>query len=363
MPELDTLRGMAVLLVLFLHGFVFTYGYKGYSGLDRTFMQISSLGKLGVNLFFVLSGFLITGILLRSRTDPNFFKNFYARRALRILPAYGLVLICLLGVGASWKFVGLSAIFMANLTPLFGVTIFYGPLWSLAVEEHFYLVWPTLAKHLGLSGITLIATLIVLAVPCLRWWYFPSEGLSNYTWFNCDGLAIGALLQILVMKTSDRRLLGLVAILLLAIPVLVVAVVGPSVIVSQSNQMGAALQLPLWNIVFGGVVLAFLLLGTGKFSRCVTIRPLQFIGHISYGLYLVHLLVFPPINRALSKVLPGLLQPSPPLSLIAVGFLTGSAVAILVAWVSREFFEERFLRLKHLFKPIVTAHPTANPAS
>jgi peptidoglycan/LPS O-acetylase OafA/YrhL len=88
MPELDTIRGIAVLLVLFFHGFGFRYGLQGLSGLPKLLVAATLPGWAGVNLFFVPSGFLITGILLDTRRRTDYFGRFYTRRALRILPLY-----------------------------------------------------------------------------------------------------------------------------------------------------------------------------------------------------------------------------------------------------------------------------------
>src|ERR1700720_3222358 len=95
MPELDTIRGIAVLLVLFFHGFGFRYGLQGLSRLPRLFVTATLPGWVGVNLFFELSGFLITGILLDTKCRTNYYRSFYTRRALRILPLYYAVLLLL----------------------------------------------------------------------------------------------------------------------------------------------------------------------------------------------------------------------------------------------------------------------------
>src|SRR5436305_15072727 len=96
MPELDTLRGIAVLLVLFLHAFNFSPIHLFQPpAIVRWFLRVTSEGWIGVNLFFVLSGFLITGILLNTKNSPRYYLRFYCRRALRILPAYYLILAAL----------------------------------------------------------------------------------------------------------------------------------------------------------------------------------------------------------------------------------------------------------------------------
>jgi len=157
MPELDTIRGIAVLLVLFFHGFGFRYGVQGLSGFPKLFVAATLPGWMGVNLFFVLSGFLITGILLDTKPKAGYYRSFYTRRALRILPLYYGVLLLLavltrtgwVNRQASWAFLALSFFYLSNVTGLFGVPMQYGVLWSLAVEEHFYLLWPAAVRSLS----------------------------------------------------------------------------------------------------------------------------------------------------------------------------------------------------------------------
>jgi peptidoglycan/LPS O-acetylase OafA/YrhL len=145
MPELDSLRGIAVLLVLFFHGFNYPgLVWSQFKGPSRLFITACLGGWTGVYLFFVLSGFLITGILLDSKPKPHYYRRFYIRRALRILPAFYLILLLLIVLPRTgWlehrkvglPFIGLSFLYLANLTPLFGVPEHYAVLWSLAVEE------------------------------------------------------------------------------------------------------------------------------------------------------------------------------------------------------------------------------------
>ena len=156
MPELDAIRGVAILLVFWFHGFESFAPAAGLPIWERAFLTSGKLGWIGVNLFFVLSGFLITGILLDSARTSNYYSRFYYRRALRILPAYYLVLAMLIVLDhsslmprhTSLAFAGLSFVYLSNVTPLLGVPMQYGPLWSLAVEEHFYIAWPTAIRVL-----------------------------------------------------------------------------------------------------------------------------------------------------------------------------------------------------------------------
>src|ERR1051325_2130641 len=171
MPELDSLRGVAILMVLFFHGFNLPTAMSHMSGLSRAFVYAATGGWAGVNLFFVLSGFLITGILLDSRWKPQYYRRFYIRRALRILPAFYLLLLLLVLLARigwldhrriGWPFIALSFLYLANVTSFFGVPAQYAALWSLAVEEHFYLLWPTLVHRLSKRTIAWCALAIFL---------------------------------------------------------------------------------------------------------------------------------------------------------------------------------------------------------
>ncbi len=148
MPELDSIRGLAILGVLFTHGFYYATTVSLYhSAAQRFVIHATTLGRTGVNLFFVLSGFLITAVLIDSRQQSGCYRRFYVRRALRILPAYyGVLALLLVHHFDNWPFVTLSVIYLSNLTPLWGIPLAYSSLWSLAVEEHLYLFWPTVVK-------------------------------------------------------------------------------------------------------------------------------------------------------------------------------------------------------------------------
>lgn len=212
MPELDTLRGIAVLVVVLFHGFGFLVGpyqLRQYSWAARLFIGATWLGWMGVNLFFVLSGFLITGILLREKEKPKYYSRFYWRRALRILPAYYLLLLLLPLICSipgfprqvGWHFLGFAFIYAANVVDLFGVQMQYGPLWSLAVEEHFYLVWPTVVKALSSTTLIVVALVLIAISPALRVW---TPGMAGVTWKNLDGLAMGAISSVIALR-YDRR--------------------------------------------------------------------------------------------------------------------------------------------------------------
>jgi peptidoglycan/LPS O-acetylase OafA/YrhL len=198
-PELNGLRGVAVLAVFFHHAFYATLGstltvrWGLLAGLSARLFQY---GDAGVDLFFVLSGFLITSLLFRDRQNPAFYRDFYWKRALRIGP----VLLVALGITLAlheFKYALLSLFFLANFgAPLhiFGTA----PFWSLAIEEQFYLLWPTAVRRLRPDRIAVYAACVAGSSFALRC-AFGFMGHSNYhlTPLRCDGLALGAMLALL----------------------------------------------------------------------------------------------------------------------------------------------------------------------
>jgi peptidoglycan/LPS O-acetylase OafA/YrhL len=361
MPELDTVRGIAVLGVLFLHFFYWQYGKLSFSVPARAFLNLTQPGGLGVNLFFVLSGLLITGILLDSKDHPHFYRRFYTRRALRILPAYYTILILLLLLRtSSAAFVGLSFIYLSNVTTLFGVACDYGPLWSLAVEEHFYILWPTVVRKLSARAIAWVAGSIMVVVPILRVISFFMgwrRGLDWYTWFVADGLAAGCLLAVVLRSNMTRAKVNRLCALLFLSPALAAVVGRPFGILTRTRPLGAALQLTLISTLFAGFILLVLIVGTSSAKRYVNSTVLGFFGYISYGLYLDHLLAFRMYDRICLNYFPQLLPSSHHFGLVVFKFVIAGGGAVAAAYLSRRFYEERFLRLKdsHVQSPVESA--------
>jgi len=359
MPELDTLRGVAILLVLFLHGFAYVADPASFTGLRRTFMALTSYGWIGVHLFFVLSGFLITGILLDTQMRPDYYHRFYARRALRILPAYyGLLVILTALHQTSWlgrhaagiPFLLLSLIYLSNVAPLVGIPIQYTVLWSLAVEEHFYLIWPTIVRKLSRRSLALVALGVFIASPVVRVLSLHFGRLSDsnfYTWCNADGLALGAFLAIALREGQlGRRLLwGLCSFgLLLCGSTLILAAKWNAL--TWASTSGFALRLSLLNLTFAALLVFTLLLGTSRWSFLVNLRPLQFFGEISYGLYLIHMLVFYGYEEMAQRYWPSLVAADGQFGRILLQFTCAGTLSIVAAAWSRRYFEEYFLRLK-----------------
>ena len=356
MPELDSLRGIAVLGVVLYHAFAWRYAPAGFGAWAKVLILASAPGWVGVNLFFVLSGFLITGILLNSKHKPNYYRRFYTRRALRILPAYYSLLIMLLLLRtSSYSFVGLSFIYLSNVTDLLGVPCAYGPLWSLAVEEHFYILWPAVVRRFSTRHIAWILVGIILLTPILRGASFStgwgSAEIAWYTWFVADGLAAGSLLAISLRALMIRRQAKHLCYWLLASASLAAVIGRPFGILTRERLLGAALQFTVLTIFFAGFLLMFLLLGSSSSKRYVNLAPLRFLGFISNGLYLDHLLAFRVYDRICSSYWPRLIPSDGHFALILLRFGVAGGAAILLAYLSRRFFEEKFLRLKNSWEP------------
>ncbi|MFZ0817191.1 MAG: acyltransferase [Candidatus Sulfotelmatobacter sp.] len=355
MPELDMLRGIAVLAVLLLHGFYWRYGSSSFGPVSRKFMEATRFGWTGVNLFFVLSGFLITGILLDSKNKPQFYRRFYTRRALRILPAYYALLILLLVLRtSSAAFVGLSFLYLANMTQFFGVACDYGPLWSLAVEEHFYILWPAVVRKVTIRQLAAVSASITVLVPLLRAASFAlgyRGGLDWYTWFVADGLAAGALLAIVLRTAITRKQVGKLCVFLMATSAALGIAGHPFGIDTRERLLGAGLQYSTINVFFAGILLLFLLAGTSPASRYVNNSMLRFLGYLSYGLYLDHLLAFRVYDWTCRRYFPQLVPLTGHFGLVFLRFALAAGGAVAAAYLSRRYFEERFLRLKDSLVP------------
>jgi len=355
MPELDTVRGIAILSVLFYHGFFWSCGVNGLEGVPRLFVEMTRFGWLGVNLFFVLSGFLITGILVESKLRADYYRRFYIRRALRILPAFYAVLILLaMTPSQNNKYLFLSFFYLSNFAPLFAIPMTYTMFWSLAVEEHFYLVWPFVVRRLSLSWLMVWAIMIVLIVPGLRALAFGPqlpEGFSYYTWFVADGLATGSILALFIRKPEfSRKNLELLSGVAIVLATFLLAGGAPWGMLTRQRILGAALMLTASHFLFLGLIGLSLLAGTSRWRWLVNRPILQFFGNISYGLYLIHWLVFTWYDDMMKMFWPVAYPASGRFGLIILRFACVAGVATAVSYLSRRRYEEPFLRLKERFE-------------
>ena len=358
-PVLDSLRGAAILMVFAYHAFFWT-GMRTDWWLERAVSLATRPGWLGVDLFFVLSGFLITGRLLSKSHLPagDYFVWFYTRRALRILPLYYAVLA---GVGAvmwwagetSLSFLTASAFFVPNLAMLAGLWT-TGPLavlWSLGVEEQVYLVWPLIVRSLTVRKLTWFFVALGVVEPLLRYVTFATgtmrEGISLATWLRLDGFAWGGLVAILVRGVRDvpARTRQLAAFGAGAI-VIAAGVAGACAwagLLSRRSGVGSAVQLACADLLFAGVIAVALCTRGGVVAR-PRIAVLSYFGRISYCVYLIHVFAFWIFDRIAAV--------RPPLSLapIAVRAVIVLAVTTGIADLSWRYLEAPILGVGNLLQ-------------
>lgn len=303
-------------------------------------------GWAGVNLFFVLSGFLITSILLESRTKPHYFRNFYGRRVLRIWPVY-VLLLAVVYLEAPW-FIGPS-IGRAILTaPWWAYVLFLqnsfhlalppalGPTWSLAIEEQYYFVWAPLVrlvKRPWLLSILLVA--VLLGSPLMRHANFHWMTPTN-TLIHLDGIAWGSLLALglhrLPLSRRNWMLLGVAG--------MAVGFWAAATVAGGTSFLDSALA-----VAFGGAVLAAIA-STGArnpLNRILSKGPLAYYGRISYGLYMIHISMF--IFFGWFDLKMDRYGTAGNLAIVGFRLLTSTAAATLL-WYG---FESQILKLKKYF--------------
>lgn len=339
MHELNSLRGVACLAVLFFHG-LWWYIPESATGTEKWLRIATQGGYRGVSLFFILSGLLITNILLKSRSRSDYFPLFYKRRALRILPAYYMILALLALYGVSHLFLALSFLYMANMAPLLGVPMSYGPLWSLAVEEQFYLLWPLIVWRFSTKALAFIAVGLIINNFLLGLQLHTNSPESTMPiWYAVHGLALGALLAIFLRcRFASRTSVGAMAALLTvsgAIAIAAPEVHRPATLMTVQG-MG-------WDLVFAATLLFALLGGASRYEALLRPKILQFFGNISYGLYLIHVLVFMIYRRVVA--------PGAALRPVLLEFLVCSTIAVGLATLSRFTVEEWFLKRKETLTP------------
>ena len=356
LPGLDGLRGIAILLVIWHHApHIFAPGNAIYDG---WFWRASASGWLGVDLFFVVSGFLITSILLRTRERHDQLRVFWIRRALRILPLAYLYLFVLMGAAFSGadldelknpRVAFMYFFYLANLRiaaggwPAGELAI----LWSLAIEEQFYAAWPLAVQRLSVSALLWVCGGLILSAPFVRWWVFDSHGSVAtfvFTFCRVDALAAGAALAVLAQ--GRFRAPALAACRALAAPAVLVLVAlcalpfGPSY-PGHAPRLLSVLGYSLVAIAFACLV--GVAVQPGRWARrVVTSRVLMWFGQRCYGLYLWHYIVGSTLYRMLGPASP---RPLGYYGSVAVWL----AATMLVATLSWSLFEAPILRLKRRF--------------
>lgn len=376
MPALDGLRGLAIALVLLRH---FTEGVEPSSSAGRWTMALLDAGWVGVDLFFVLSGFLITGILLDAKGTKHYFRNFYMRRTLRIFPLYYGVLIVIYGIAplAGWLQGRASALdetapgWLWTYTTNISMALSGDPnvkrdwlnlnhFWSLAVEEHFYLLWPAVVHACSRRRVLAIAAALIVTAPLLRLGLSYGSSLAPYVITPCrvDSLALGALLAALV-----RGPLGIApwikparAVLALSVASLAAILIVRGTFVFWDRGVLTA-GYSLLASTFGALVVLTVAAREGSLlSRTFSLSPLRSLGKYSYGIYVFHYLLLAAFDRVFATKRLADALGSFELGLAAHVALC-CAASIAIAFASWHLYEKHFIKLKRYFEPTWDAVP------
>jgi peptidoglycan/LPS O-acetylase OafA/YrhL len=364
LPALDGVRGLAILLVMFFHMVVAT----PVRGIDRLWAWFASQGGCGVDVFFALSGFLITGILIDAKGSPSYFRNFYARRALRIFPLYyAVVAFCLLilphipfSKAAKFGSVGNDAIYYWTYLSNFAIAargkFVHGILdvsWSLAIEEQFYLIWPTVV--LLVSSVVLKRICIALiAISCLLSMALQLKGVNpiaiyTLTFTRMDGLAIGALTAVMVRQADARRWLRAAQILGMISAALLIGIWAISSRTSAIALVETGFGHALVACATACAIFLIVLNGSPKVEHVFSNSLLRTLGKYSYALYLFHYPLMAVVRDAIwPKHFPKLFGSVFPEQILFV--VVGSTVSFAAAWLSWNLFEKHFLKLKRYFE-------------
>jgi peptidoglycan/LPS O-acetylase OafA/YrhL len=377
-PALDGLRGVAILAVMLFH-LITACGYGSDAWVTRKIIGFAVNLWSGVDLFFVLSGFLITGILLRVRDQPSYFRNFYVRRSLRIFPLYFAALIVIFVVlpyfvaidtpgvrrvyhaqGWLWAYSEDVAILVHNEDFFDPDWLWVGHFWSLAVEEHFYLLWPLVVYFCRRRTLVIFSSFLIVATPLIRglmlFRHLDMAMIYTQTFSRTDELALGGLLAVFAERLNYGELAryarlavaGSVAYLILAMVIQRGPLwwghwtaLGPGF---SALALGAA----------GLVVFALSPVGN-PLSRLLEGRVLSAFGKYSYGLYVLHVPLQPLFMRLFPPAQIGALASglghtgSRLVGLLGFTALAGS-VTLVLAVLSFHLFEQPFLQLKRFFE-------------
>lgn len=365
LPALDGLRGIAILLVIVSH-------YLG------PYWRSATIGWTGVNLFFVLSGFLITGILLDSKAKPHYFRNFYARRTLRIFPLYYLALVLIFLVAPrfpslntedfrevarnqAWLWTYTMNFYVGLKTELGTVDPFSSGwvqtlhFWSLCVEEQFYLLWPAVVLLCSRRGLMLVTAVCFIGAWCLRAYFvFQAENVTaSYFLMPCrmDDLATGAFIATALRSPDGLRKLRTFAPGLTVLSLWVL--LGGWMYLGDFFQLDGSVQVLCYSafaLLYGCLLIFALAAGPSNiFVRLLNLRVLRSYGKYSYAIYMVH--------WGLSGLLFSRIAPLETLErqLGSQNAALGARVVIVavvsygIAFLSWHLFERHFLKLKSRF--------------
>lgn len=365
-PALDGIRGLAILLVLCLHfGVAADFPSRSQMALGRWLDRLFYTGWSGVDLFFVLSGFLITSILLKSRQQPAYYRRFYARRSLRILPLHFTALVLLLVI--------LPRLFPTLMAPLLGdalthqawywtltlnLAMAFGVVgdgsalahyWTLAIEERSYLCWPAVVKVLSGRALVRACWFVIGGALLLRivWMALGLDwtGAYRFTLTRVDGFAFGGLIALLLRDPRSRATIHRLAPIGLLLSLAIVAAIFFGVPRFYPNEwVVITLGHSILAVMFACLIVIGLRPSPPHWMRTDMARAL---GRYSYGIYVWHW----PLQRFMVSRYAGLDAATPTVGLIeaAAFLLIGMTGSVVLAWISYRVIERPFLRLKDRF--------------
>ncbi len=382
-PELDGLRGCAIGLVLVWH--IFASVAETRQATFFSYVQaLCDLTWSGVDLFFVLSGFLIGGILLDAKNSTNYFKVFYIRRFFRIVPIYLVLLTAFAliraftgGDGAySWTFSNTMPfwtylLFMQNFW-MAHAGIFGGgwlaATWSLAVEEQFYLTLPSIVRFFPRRVLYGFVFLGIALAPVVRVILFRSSHdgwLGSYVLLFCraDALLFGVVCAILLRNANWRQKIASSKYLLAGVLMILFGVA--AFLTKIHADLGSYAMASYGFTVLAALYACLLLLvcthQSGGIARVARLSPFRWLGSIAYGAYLFHM----PVQGLLFATMMG----SKPRIVDAASFLLSVLAVVLtlgLAHVSWNFFEKRLVKFSHRaqyeFRPLEQGIAAAIPA-
>jgi peptidoglycan/LPS O-acetylase OafA/YrhL len=369
-PELDGIRGVAIAGVILVH-FVATMFEQPQNLIERVSGKITGYGMWGVDLFFVLSGYLITGILSDTRESPRYFKAFYMRRTLRIFPLYyGVLLLLLVLIPRSlvaayapeglkmrteqiWLWTYLTNVYCAK-EGTFAIP-YVSHFWTLAIEEHFYLFWPLVIRLASRVNAMRIAILLSVLGLGLRLWFrlsgYNEMWAQVFTPSRLDSLCIGAWFALAIRGPEGELAIGrnLPKWLWGSAAALVALMVVPKSVLP--HDVNLPIKETVLAVLSGSLIFAVAWNeGPAAFKAAMRLPALRFLGKYSYGLYVFHAIIAYGCWRHRTATYLEPLVGGSYTAAVLLQTVLGTALSLLVAVASYHLYEVRFLTLKKWFR-------------
>lgn len=361
-PELDALRFFAFFAVFSHHAFVSSVvlGPSNLGWFRRIPSDVALGCQFGVDLFFILSAYLITELLLREKAHSNTVDvpGFYMRRILRIWPLYFVfVLFCwLLPAFSPAVFPSKAVIFFFLLSGNIYFTIYGGfaspvaPLWSISIEEQFYLTWPWVVRRASRRQLAVISSFLIVGAYCTRWILLIRSAPRHVILFNTltrvDAIGIGVLIAICLRGRMPR--LGRatrIGLFCMGIMLWCISASCFHILLDVTRPTDGIMGYACGTLGAFLFFLSFLGAPEDGFGYLAS-RPLAYLGRISYGLYVVHQLALEMAKLILFKTMGRESQ--------ILRYVLALALTIPLAAISYRFLESPFLRLKRRFEHVAT---------